>query len=282
MPWGKMDDKFHRNPKVRALRRMKGGTEALGVWVLWWSWCLDDATLTGFVPDVELSRSDERAAATLVSVGLWDRVDGGYVFHDFSQYNPTPEQVERKKAMDRERLAAKRAAESGASRKNVASDIANDTQASRADSAGESLPARASQPYPTQSQPNPTSEDRAPLRVAAPPHPAAPGSFPRAIQIWCEASNGLMDFSKIRLNESKHHKGALFVLEATGGDEDEIARLAANFWADAWNRDNRIGFPYFASNLSKWESPPKPKAGKHAPAPNADDYTDEEWGVTSA
>jgi hypothetical protein len=115
-----------------------------------------------------------------------------------------------------------------------------------------------------------------------PPSPAAPGSYPRAIQIWCEASNGLVDFTKIRLSEKNHHAAALHVLKATGGDEAEITRLAANFWADPWHRDNVVGFPYFASNLSKWESPPKPKKTKHAPAPNADDYTDEEWGVTSA
>lgn len=124
----------------------------------------------------------------------------------------------------------------------------------------------------------------APLRVAALPTPlptTAAGSYPRAIQLWCDASNGLMDFAKIRLSEKNHHKGALHVLSATGGDEAEISRLAGNFWADPWHRDNVVGFPYFASNLSKWEKPPKPR-GKHAPAPKAEDYTDEEWGVTNA
>lgn len=38
MPWGRMDDKFHRNEKVRRLRKIRGGREALGVWVFWWSW----------------------------------------------------------------------------------------------------------------------------------------------------------------------------------------------------------------------------------------------------
>jgi hypothetical protein len=134
----------------------------------------------------------------------------------------------------------------------------------------------------TETETDQETDGRAPLRVAARPSPAAPGSYPRAIQIWCEASNGLVDFAKIRLSEKNHHAAALHVLKATGGDEAEITRLAANFWADPWHRDNVVGFPYFASNLSKWEAPPKPKKTKHAPAPNADDYTDEEWGVTSA
>jgi hypothetical protein len=119
MTWGKMDDKFHRNRKVRDLRRKKGGREALGVWVFWWSWCLDDPSLDGFVPVTELSREDLRAAALLVECGLWDAEDGGYRFHDFHEYNPRREQVEAKRLADRERIASKRAA----SREDVARDI---------------------------------------------------------------------------------------------------------------------------------------------------------------
>lgn len=122
MPWGRMDDKFHRNPKVRALRRLKGGRDALGVWVYWWSWCLDDSELSGFVPADELPAQDAKAAKLLVEAGLWDVVAGGYAFHDFSQYNPTSEQVAAKRSADRERVAARRAAEKEASRTNVASD----------------------------------------------------------------------------------------------------------------------------------------------------------------
>lgn len=119
MPWGKMDDKFHRNRKVRQLRRIEGGREALGVWTYWWSWCLDDPELTGIVPRDELPEADLQAAKLLVDVELWDVVDDGYQFHDFNDYNPTRDQVESKKTADRERMAAKR---SHASRENVASD----------------------------------------------------------------------------------------------------------------------------------------------------------------
>lgn len=124
MPWGRMDDKFHRNPKVRALRRLKGGKEALGVWVYWWSWCLDDPDLTGFVPIEELPSADAKAAKLLCDVGLWDPDGDGYRFHDFSKYNPCREDVEAKKLADRERVAAKRAADKASSRENVARDNA--------------------------------------------------------------------------------------------------------------------------------------------------------------
>lgn len=113
MPWGKMDDKFHRNEKVRKLRKQRGGREALGVWVFWWSWCLDDPELTGCIPSGELSREDERSALLLVDVGLWDKTDAGYQFHDFNEYNPTREQVEARREADRLRQEEKRKRDKG-------------------------------------------------------------------------------------------------------------------------------------------------------------------------
>lgn len=151
MTWGKMDDKFHRNRKVRELRRMKGGREALGDWAFWWSWCLDDPELTGIVPEFELDASERRSAALLVQVGLWDVVEGGYRFHDFHEYNPRREQLEAKRAADRERIAGKRAASR--------TDVARDTFASRANIGDESQerPARvAATRDPVPSQPDPS------------------------------------------------------------------------------------------------------------------------------
>lgn len=153
MTWGRMDDKFHRNRKVRELRRMKGGREALGDWAFWWSWCLDDPSLTGVVPAFELDASEKRSASLLVSVGLWDVVDGGYQFHDFHEYNPRREQREAKKAADRERIAEKRAASRN--------DVARDTSATRTrlESESHECPPRvASTRVPNPTQPNPTHE----------------------------------------------------------------------------------------------------------------------------
>ena len=139
MSWGRMDDKFHRNRKVRALRRVKGGREALGVWVFWWSWCLDGADFDGVVPSFELDPGEEKSANLLVEHGLWDRVDGGYAFHDFHAYNPTKDQVASKREADRVRVAGKRAA----SRE----DVARDSLATPTRVASTRVP---SQPIPTQ------------------------------------------------------------------------------------------------------------------------------------
>lgn len=146
MTWGKMDDKFHRNRKVRELRRMKGGREALGDWAFWWSWCLDDPKLDGVVPAFELDAADLRSAKLLVDVGLWDAVEGGYRFHDFHEYNPTRDQRESKLRADRERVATKR----GASR----TDVARDTDATPKRVASESPPTRV--PVPSRPDPDPS------------------------------------------------------------------------------------------------------------------------------
>lgn len=108
MTWGRMDDKFHRSRKVKTLRRTASGRKALGTWVFWWSWCLDDPELNGFIPSEDLDESDRKCASVLVSAGLWDEIQGGFCFHDFHDYNPTREQREAKLNSDRSRMAGKR------------------------------------------------------------------------------------------------------------------------------------------------------------------------------
>lgn len=122
MTWGRLDDKFHRSRKVRKLRETDAGRKALGAWVFWWSWCLSDPELTGEVPASELPASDAKSAELLVSVGLWDRTEAGYKYHDFHEYNPNKDQRRNKLDADRARAAAKR----GVAR-DVAADVANDS-----------------------------------------------------------------------------------------------------------------------------------------------------------
>jgi hypothetical protein len=127
MAWGMLDDKFHRHPKVRALRRDGArGREALGVWLYWWSWCLDDPAQVGIVPREELPPGDVKAAALLELRGLWDPLPEGWHVHDFEDYLPggralRDEKREAKREADRVRIANNRAG----SRENVA-DVARD------------------------------------------------------------------------------------------------------------------------------------------------------------
>lgn len=195
MPWGKMDDKFHRNRKVRALRKLGArGREALGVWTYWWSWCLDaGGEFDGYVPRDELKGSDLKSADILVEIKLWIETSDGYFFKDFNEYNPTKSQVESKRAKDTARQRRKRDHEK-LSRRDTARDTIRE---SRRESESTSPP-RAARPGPSRPVPapyvstkrlpgmshqavsedippvipEPTLEPKRKLRVAAAPKPA--------------------------------------------------------------------------------------------------------------
>jgi hypothetical protein len=164
-----MDDKFHRNRKVRELRSSKGGKEALGDWAFWWSWCLDDPELTGIVPFAELKGSELKSAELLVKAGLWDRVDVGYRFHDFDEYNQTIDRIKKKREADRARVAAKRSAGHDEESESVASEsqatnlrVASESQVSRPTVASESRLAR----DPGPARPGPEERESALVEIS--------------------------------------------------------------------------------------------------------------------
>lgn len=90
MTWFKVDDRFHSHPKVLATE-----PAALGLWVVAGAWSSANL-LDGFVPDQALPRllpGSEMLAEKLVTAGLWKRVRAGYQFHDWTDYNPSAEEV---------------------------------------------------------------------------------------------------------------------------------------------------------------------------------------------
>jgi hypothetical protein len=123
MTWFKVDDRFHSHPKVLATE-----PAALGLWVVAGAWSSANL-LDGFVPDNALPRllpDSEMLAEKLCTAGLWRRIRGGYQFHDWTDYNPSAEQIRR---LQVQRAAAGRAG--GLARSNViASAKANGKQVS--------------------------------------------------------------------------------------------------------------------------------------------------------
>ena len=103
MTWFKVDDTLHSHPKVR-----KSGLNAVGIWVMAGSYASAYKT-NGFVPDWwvrELGRQGVTAAQRLVKTGLWDIADSdepGYQFHDWSDYQPLSDDIERDRELARER-----------------------------------------------------------------------------------------------------------------------------------------------------------------------------------
>lgn len=98
MPWVKLDDKFHSHPKVMELELPE-----IGLWTLAASWCAD------YLTDGEVKKGQIRRlggtydlAQKLVEAGLWEPVEGGWQFRDWTEYQPTREAVEAKRDAESE------------------------------------------------------------------------------------------------------------------------------------------------------------------------------------
>lgn len=234
MPWGKMDDKFHRNRKVRQLRKLGAkGREALGVWTFWWSWCLDDGgDFDGFVPADELDAAEARCAALLVQVGLWDKAEDGFRFHDFNEYNPTRVQLEHKRESDRDRQRRRRESH-GVSRR--------DTEASRGGVAAESLPARASPSRPDPTQPVDTARD-------ATPEPPA---------LWAAIAEHHAQRSGLLAASSADTRAAHAIADVLG---ERWLDAYGRWEADPWVREKRPPLRHLADHAAKYALPAEPVA----------------------
>jgi len=114
MTWFRLDDSFHSHPKVVA-----AGNEAVGLFVRSGTYAAEHTT-DGFIAEeiAELygasatgSRRNpgtgkpETLAETLVRTGLWHRARRGWTIHDYLDYNPSREAVEkeRKDKADRQK-----------------------------------------------------------------------------------------------------------------------------------------------------------------------------------
>ena len=105
MVWAKVDDRLHSSAKWRAASK---GARAL--WATALSWCADQET-DGIVPSHMLAALDgtRGEARSLESVGLWEASGDGWAFKNWREYQPTREQLDEKRRIERERIATARA-----------------------------------------------------------------------------------------------------------------------------------------------------------------------------
>lgn len=118
MTWFKVDDSFYDHPKsVRA-------GDAIALWLRAGCWSAKQLT-NGFVPREILPSlmGSAAKAARLVDAGLWVVVEGGWQFHDWSEYQPSRTDVEMKREGARERM--RRVREQRGSREQDANVRAN-------------------------------------------------------------------------------------------------------------------------------------------------------------
>lgn len=99
MPWAKLDDRFHTNPKV--LKVWTTNPAALGLHALAMSYCAGEQT-DGVIPMGFLAlvmpgeKAREAAVRRLLDAGLWQVLGTEYVIHDWLKYNPSKAETEAK------------------------------------------------------------------------------------------------------------------------------------------------------------------------------------------
>lgn len=122
MPWFKVDDALATHDKVLA-----AGNAAMGLWVRAGAWSAQHLT-DGRIPAVTVKLLGTTALAkSLVAAGLWEQDGTDYVFHEWHDYQPTREHVEKVRNARREagRIGGKSRSKSEANPKQVASTLSN-------------------------------------------------------------------------------------------------------------------------------------------------------------
>lgn len=100
MPWAKLDDHFHDNPKVRKAWRACGTSVGLHIMALTYSAAhlLDGHVGAEFVVDqIPAQRQRDAAVQALLDAGLWTVADVGWTIKDYLEYNPSRADVEAKR-----------------------------------------------------------------------------------------------------------------------------------------------------------------------------------------
>ena len=99
MPWFKVDDTLAFHGKTVA-----AGNAAMGLWVRAGAWSMQTLS-DGFVP-THMARSlgTRGEAKRLVDAGLWVEKDDGYLFHEWTQRQPSRAKVQADREDNAERL----------------------------------------------------------------------------------------------------------------------------------------------------------------------------------
>lgn len=284
MPWVKVDDHFAEHPKHAAV-----GPVGWGVWLAGLAYCNRQLT-DGFIPaavaetiggkwrvlapaatkveqEWTISRTNgvgsenidaDWVIALLVGVGLWSRVAGGYMVHDYPDYQPSKAEVladrARKAAAGRlGGLARGRSPERPPEARRLAHRLA-ETQAE-----SKPVPVPVPDPDPSGKQPDHVGTTR-PVGATGPlvlvgddgagqrqdPIPADPlrPAVERIFAHWC----AVLGHPQSKL--SRDRAGRIRARLAEGGTEEECLRAIDGCAASPWHRgDNEHGRVYDAVDL---------------------------------
>jgi hypothetical protein len=104
MTYFKVDDGIWGHPKFSLL-----SNDAVALWVMAGSWCGRYVT-DGLLPyqSIGMVRGSKQAAQELVDAGLWLETPNGWMFHDWNDYQYTKDEVESRRAYEREKKRRQR------------------------------------------------------------------------------------------------------------------------------------------------------------------------------
>lgn len=97
LPWVRLDSAFPRNHKVLTLLSGREGHRTLFAFCCGLSYCGEQGS-NGFIPREALPFIHARKAdaVRLTEVGLWHSEDGGWMVNDWSEYQPSTEEHQRR------------------------------------------------------------------------------------------------------------------------------------------------------------------------------------------
>lgn len=100
MPWFKLDDSTYDHPKI-----VQVSDGAFRLWVTAGLYCARHLTDGVVSPGtLKVLQAKGKHCDELWLAGLWERIpEGGYRFHDWHDYQPTREDVQRRREIDRQR-----------------------------------------------------------------------------------------------------------------------------------------------------------------------------------
>lgn len=203
MAWFKVDDKLWSHPKW-----LQTPPAARGLWITAGSWCAQHEQ-DGHIPAnaLRLLGHTRREANALVNAGLWHESDGGWVFHDWAEFQPTAAELREKRAV-RAEAGRRGGLASGRSRREAnASPVASPDVEAKAN------------PVPSRPDPYPTTSNEV-VRTRAKNH-ALPNDWEPTPEHHARAHETGLDIDR---------EGIKFKAHA-----DEKGRLAKN-WNAAFTR----------------------------------------------
>lgn len=244
-----VDDGFYDHPKVAALFDGPCPGDAVALWTLAGSWVSRHTIQEGVVPRarVRLFGLHRKSAGELVRVGLWHEVEQGYIFHDWTDINPSREAVINRREKTAKRVKAHR-------QKRMGNASCNGV------TGGVSTPDRTLlvhvPPTPTPSDPN--GSERYALHGSALDRARSLLRTGYTDRYRRETRDAWMGAAK-----AHEHIGACAAWVADAGEDRIEARAAAildGMFADPWMREHRWPWGAVANDPAKYGSASAPGA----------------------